>query len=99
VTVLTRDNVPHHSPMDEAVRSLKVATRVRIPLGLQSGLDRMLAGESVKDLAAELSVDSSTLYKWRRQALIDAGRSVGLKSYESDRLAQASGRSKNSRTS
>jgi len=51
--------------------------------------ERMLAGESVKDLVAELSVDSSTLYKWRRQALIDAGRSVGLKSYEADRLAQA----------
>jgi transposase-like protein len=28
--------------------------------------ERMLAGESVKDLVAELSVDSSTMYKWRR---------------------------------
>ena len=51
--------------------------------------DRMLAGETVKDLAAELSVNDSTLYKWRRQALIDAGQSPGLKSYEADRLAQA----------
>jgi transposase-like protein len=51
--------------------------------------ERMLAGESVKDLVVGLSVDSSTLYKWRRQALIDAGRSDGLKSYEADRLAQA----------
>lgn len=50
---------------------------------------RMLAGESVKDLAAELSVSDATLYKWRRQALIDAGESPGLKSYEADRLAQA----------
>ena len=49
----------------------------------------MLAGEAVKELAAELSVNDSTLYKWRRQALIDAGESPGLKSYEADRLAQA----------
>jgi transposase-like protein len=52
-------------------------------------VDRMLAGEAVKELAAELSVNDSTLYKWRRQALIDAGQSPGLKSYEADRLAQA----------
>jgi transposase-like protein len=51
--------------------------------------ERMLAGESVKDLAAEISVSDATLYKWRRQALIDAGQSPGLKSYEADRLAQA----------
>jgi putative transposase len=50
---------------------------------------RMLAGEPVKDLAAELSVSDATLYKWRRQALIDAGEEPGLKSYEADRLAQA----------
>ena len=51
--------------------------------------ERMLAGEAVKDLAAELSVSDPTLYKWRRQALIDAGQGPGLKSYEADRLAQA----------
>jgi transposase-like protein len=50
---------------------------------------RMLAGEPVKELAAELSVSDATLYKWRRQALIDAGQSPGVKSYEADRLAQA----------
>jgi transposase-like protein len=55
----------------------------------QRACERMLAGESVKDLAAELSVSDATLYKWRRQALIDAGASPGLKSYEADRLAQA----------
>ncbi len=52
-------------------------------------VDRMLAGEVVKELAAELSVSDATLYKWRRQALIDAGQSPGIKSYEADRLAQA----------
>lgn len=51
--------------------------------------ERMLAGEAVKELAAELSVSDATLYKWRRQALIDAGQGPGLKSYEADRLAQA----------
>ena len=51
--------------------------------------DRMLAGEAVKALAVELSVNDNTLYRWRRQALIDAGESPGLKSYEADRLEQA----------
>jgi transposase-like protein len=51
--------------------------------------ERMLAGEPVKELAAELSVSDATLYKWRRQALIDVGQSPGVKSYEADRLAQA----------
>jgi transposase-like protein len=49
----------------------------------------MLAGEAVKDLAVELGVSDATLYKWRRQALIDAGQGPGIKSYEADRLAQA----------
>jgi transposase-like protein len=51
--------------------------------------ERMLAGEAVKDLAAELSVSDATLYKWRRQALIDAGRRPGAKSFEADPLVEA----------
>ena len=51
--------------------------------------ERMLAGGAVKDLAVELGVSDATLYKWRRQALIDAGQGPGIKSYEADRLAQA----------
>jgi len=51
--------------------------------------ERMLAGEAVRDLAAELGISSGTLYKWRRQALIDAGRRPGAKSYEADPLLQA----------
>ena len=50
---------------------------------------RMLAGEAVKDLSVELGVHQVTLYKWRRQALIDAGQRPGLKSYEADPLAAA----------
>jgi transposase-like protein len=51
--------------------------------------ERMLAGESVIGLAAELNVGSGTLYRWRRQALIDVGRLRGPKSFEADPLAQA----------
>jgi hypothetical protein len=36
--VLTRYNATDQNPVDVPARSLKVATRVRIPLGLQSGL-------------------------------------------------------------
>lgn len=54
-----------------------------------TAIERMLAGERVKDLAVEIGVSDATLYKWRRQALIDTGQSPGLKSYEADRLAQA----------
>jgi transposase-like protein len=49
----------------------------------------MLAGEVVKDLVAELRIAEVTLYKWRRQALIDAGRRPGAKSFETDPLLQA----------
>ena len=51
--------------------------------------ERMLAGEPVKDLVAELGIASGTLSKWRRQALIDAGRRPGVVSYQADPLAQA----------
>jgi transposase-like protein len=51
--------------------------------------ERMVAGEAVKDLVVELGIAEVTLYKWRRQALIDAGRRPGLKSYEADPLAAA----------
>lgn len=51
--------------------------------------ERMLAGEAVKDLAVELGVGFGTLYRWRRQALIDAGLAPGVLSYEADRLVQA----------
>ena len=39
--------------------------------------ERMLAGEAVKDLVAELSISEHTLYRWRHQALIDAGQRPG----------------------
>jgi len=51
--------------------------------------ERMLAGEAIKDLVDELDVTMETLYRWRRQALIDAGQRPGAKSFEADPLAQA----------
>ena len=51
--------------------------------------ERMLAGEAVKDLVVEFGVAQVTLYKWRRQALIDAGQRPGQKSYEADPLLAA----------
>jgi len=51
--------------------------------------DRMLAGEQVKDLAAELGIRDVTLYRWRRQALIDAGQRPGAKSFDPDPLERA----------
>ncbi len=44
--------------------------------------ERMLAGEPVKDLVAELSISEHTLYRWRHQALVDAGQRPGAKSCE-----------------
>jgi transposase-like protein len=51
--------------------------------------ERLVAGEKVSALARELSVSEATLYLWKRQALIDAGRAEGIKSFEADELAQA----------
>ena len=51
--------------------------------------ERLVAGEKVRSLAEELGVSEATLYLWKRQALIDAGRAEGVKSFEADELAQA----------
>lgn len=51
--------------------------------------ERMLAGEAVKDLVVELGISEITLYRWRAQALIDAGQRPGTKSYEADPLLAA----------
>lgn len=50
---------------------------------------RMLSGEQVEMLAVELGVAAGTLYRWKHQALVDAGRKPGIKSYEPDELAKA----------
>lgn len=55
----------------------------------EEACERMLAGERVEGLADELGVAARTRYRWKHQALIDAGRKRGKKSYEPDELAQA----------
>jgi transposase-like protein len=50
---------------------------------------RLVGAEKVSSLSPELGVSEATLYKWKRQALIDAGRAEGVKSFEADELAQA----------
>ncbi|HAW10454.1 MAG TPA: transposase [Chloroflexi bacterium] len=51
--------------------------------------ERLVAGEKVTSLSRELGVSEATLYLWKRQALVDAGRAEGVKSFEADELAQA----------
>jgi transposase len=51
--------------------------------------ERLLSGEAVKDLAAELGICGDTLRRWRRQAEIDAGVRPGAKSFEADPLQAA----------
>ena len=51
--------------------------------------ERMLAGERVEDVARDLEVPAGTLYRWKKQALIDAGLRPGTKSFEPDELARA----------
>lgn len=55
----------------------------------RAACERLVAGERVSSLSEELGVSEGTLYLWKRQALIDAGRAEGIKSFEADELAQA----------
>lgn len=50
---------------------------------------RLLGGECVDDLAGEVEVSAQTLYRWKKQALIDAGLKPGVKSFEPDELQRA----------
>ena len=46
---------------------LRYGTKVR-----SEACRRMLAGERVEAMAGELEVSQATLYRWKRQALVDA---------------------------
>jgi transposase-like protein len=50
-----------------------------------------LASERADDLANELEVSAATVYRWKKQSLIGAGRRPGLKSYEPDEMAVLDG--------
>jgi putative transposase len=53
---------------------------------------RLRSGEPVVRVAAETGIPQSTLFRWKRQALIDAGVIDGIPSVEADELAAAHGR-------
>ena len=40
-------------------------------------------------MAVELVVCEATLFRWKKQFLVDEGRKPGVKSYEVDELAKA----------
>ena len=50
---------------------------------------RLRSGEPVAVVAAETGVCQATLFRWKRQALIDAGVIEGIPSVEADELAAA----------
>jgi transposase-like protein len=50
---------------------------------------RLRGGESVAEVAAETGISPATLFRWKDQALIDAGARPGVPSVESDELAAA----------
>ena len=50
---------------------------------------RLRSGEPVAAVAAETGICQATLFRWKRQALIDAGVIEGIPSVEADELAAA----------
>lgn len=50
---------------------------------------RLLAGDPIKSMAIELSISQATLFRWKKQGLIDSDRMSGVKSFEVDELARA----------
>jgi len=55
----------------------------------RSACERLLRGEPIKAMAIELGVCEATLFRWKKQLLIDRGRRPSVKSYEVDDLAGA----------
>ena len=52
-------------------------------------VSRLRSGEAVAAVAAETGICRATLFRWKRQALIDAGVIEGTPSVEADELAAA----------
>lgn len=50
---------------------------------------RLRDGEPVAEVAADTGISSATLFRWKAQALIDAGVNDGVPSVEADELAVA----------
>lgn len=51
--------------------------------------ERMLSGEAVLELAKEFDIGYSTLYRWKRQALVEIGQAPGTKRVDAEALASA----------
>jgi transposase len=69
---------------------LEVEMPKRYPIELRRDVcKRLLAGASVTALAKETGLSQGTLFRWKKQAFIDAGLAPGVKSLEVDELAQA----------
>lgn len=47
------------------------------------------AGRPVREVAADLEIAAATIYRWRAQALIDAGAAPGVSSVQNAELAAA----------
>jgi len=63
----------------------------RYPIELRRDVcKRLLAGASVVALAKETGLSQGTLFRWKKQAFIDAGLAPGVKSLEVDELAPGS---------
>ena len=52
-------------------------------------VSRLRSGESVAAVAAETGICQATLFRWKHQALVDAGVIEGTPSVEADELAAA----------
>lgn len=50
---------------------------------------RLRSGEPVAEVAAETGISPATLFRWKTQALVDAGMREGVPSVEADELAAA----------
>ena len=59
---------------------------------------RLVAGESVRPISVATSVREATLFRWGKQALIDAGQLPGNNTQEKSHLRAAKKRIKESET-
>jgi transposase-like protein len=50
---------------------------------------RLRSGEPVAEIAVDTGISPATLFRWKAQALIDAGANDGVPSVEADELATA----------
>lgn len=66
-----------------------MARRGYPPEFMRRVVDLVEEGRKVADVAAELGISEQSIYAWRKQARIDAGRGPGLSSKERAELTAA----------